>query len=128
MQEYSIAFIFEVRSDNTVPLNAVLSITDANRISLTGTPVQIQPWGGAPATPPLAYLNVKENGINLQAGANPSGDQQALEVVVGVVPAGASMTVNFTYVDVTVLGYYKFLGGSSQVPLKVGKNVITFPE
>jgi hypothetical protein len=128
VQEYSIAFIFEVRSDNTAPLNAVLSITDANKISLAGGPVQIQPWGGAPATPPLAYLNVKENGINLLAGANPSGEQQALEVVVAVIPAGASMTVNFTYVDVTVLGYYRFLGGSGQVALKVGKNVITFPE
>lgn len=128
MQEYSIAFIFEVRSDNTVPLNAVLSIADANKISLAGGPVQIQPWGGSPATPPLAYLNVKENGINLLAGANPSGEQQALEVVVAVIPAGASMTVNFTYVDVTVLGYYRFLGGSGQVALKVGKNVITFPE
>jgi len=128
MQDYSIAFIFEVRSDNTAPLNAVLSITDANKISLAGAPVQIQPWGGAAATPPLAYLNVKENGINLLAGANSSGDQQALEVVVAVIPSGATMTVNFTYVDVTVLGYYRFLGGSAQVPLKVGKNVITFPE
>ncbi|WP_211463575.1 hypothetical protein [Collimonas silvisoli] len=124
MEKYSVTFSFEV-PDSTIPLNAVLTIVDSSTISLSAGQIQIQPYNSSEYTPPLKYLNVKEKSINLLAGPNPSGDTQGVKVMVPVIPGGASMKVNFTYSDVTVIGYYSVSGGSSG-QLNVGDTTISF--
>jgi hypothetical protein len=119
-------FTFEV-DGGTVPLNATLGISAPNAISLASGPAQLQPSSAGPAVPPLSYLNIKENGISLQAAANPSGDRQGLEVVVAVIPEDPTLTLKFGYQNVEVLGYYQFTG-YNRVQLKPGTNVVSFPQ
>jgi len=123
--QYPIAFRFELDS-STTPLNATLTITDTNSISLAAGMLQLQPYGPS-TTPPLTYCNVSAEQISFQAGSNTSGTKQAIQITAYVKAVGTSMTVNLEFNGTAPTVSYQFLGTSSQAALGLGPNTIPFP-
>lgn len=123
MSNYTIAFQFSI-SGGSIPLNAVLSILDANTFSLDKGPVQIQPYNQS-STPPLSTLSVKKNGMTVSAAE--VGGAQSLQVLVVVNAVAPNMSVKLSYNDVSLQAQYSILGSEVRGQLVYGNNLITFP-